>query len=87
MKNIEEYERSKLADTLKEERYSKDDLIIRQGEQGSSMYFVLEGEVVVSKSMENGTFKELKRYIKGEYFGELALLKNAPRAANVVAST
>ena len=51
------------------------------------MYFVLEGEVAVSKTMQDGTFKELKRCIKGEYFGELALLKNTPRAANVVAST
>ena len=86
MKNIDSYERSKLADTLKEERYSHGDFIIREGEQGDSMYFVLEGDVVVTKDM-NGHSKELKKYSKGDYFGELALLNNTPRAASVVASS
>ena len=85
LKNIDSYERSKLADTLKEERYSQDEFIIREGEQGDSMYFVLEGEVVVTKDMKNGLSKELKTYSKGEYFGELALLNNTPRAASVIA--
>ena len=31
--------------------------------------------------------KEVKQYQAGDYFGELALLKNEPRAANVIAKT
>jgi cAMP-dependent protein kinase regulator len=31
--------------------------------------------------------KQVKSYKPGDYFGELALLKNEPRAANVIAKT
>ena len=62
LKNIDSYERSKLADTLKEEKYSQDEYIIREGDQGHSMYFVLEGEVVVTKDVIDGSFKKLKTY-------------------------
>jgi cAMP-dependent protein kinase regulator len=34
-----------------------------------------------------GQPKEVRKYKAGDYFGELALLKNAPRAASVFAQT
>ena len=38
--------------------------------------------------MEKGQApKEVMHYKAGDYFGELALLKNEPRAANVIAKT
>ena len=33
----------------------------------------------------DGSEKEVKSYQPGEYFGELALLRNEPRAANIIA--
>lgn len=47
-----------------------------------------EGEAYATKTWdENGTSEKVKEYGKGTYFGELALIKNEPRAASVVAST
>lgn len=52
----------------------------REGEQGSSMYILLDGRVVVSKSDV-----ELTTLQPGAHFGEMALIERAPRSATVTA--
>jgi CPA2 family monovalent cation:H+ antiporter-2 len=53
--------------------------IVRVGEKGDAMYFVVSGAVEVDVS---GTAVELKA---GSFFGEMALLTGAPRTADVTA--
>jgi hypothetical protein len=44
------------------------------------------GEAYATKTLEQGKPpKKVMDYGKGSYFGELALLKNVPRAANILA--
>ena len=40
---MDPYERSKLGDAVKEESFKKDDMIIRQGEDGDKFYLISEG--------------------------------------------
>lgn len=80
------YERNKVADAIKEQKFSKGDKIITEGEQGDTFYFINEGECVAMKVLKEGAEpEEVKKYERGDYFGELALLKNEPRAATIVA--
>lgn len=87
LSNMDEYERAKLADAFKEEWYSVDDIVIREGDSnGDTFYLVMSGEAVATKTMEKGKPPvEVYKYAVGDYFGERALIKNEPRAANIVA--
>lgn len=56
--------------------------IFRQGDLGDSLYIILEGEADVVVE-QNGTERTVARLKAGEYFGEMALLKQKTRGATV----
>lgn len=86
LQSMDAYERSKLPDALKSFEYSAGDYIIKEGEDGNIFYMIVSGEAIATKTIEPGQpAKEVMSYKVGDYFGELALLKNEPRAANVIA--
>lgn len=73
------YERSQIADALVPEVFAKGSTIVTQSEPGDKFYIVEEGKLYATKDG-----KRVKEYKAGDYFGELALLKNQPRAASVL---
>lgn len=46
---MDPYERSKLSDALIEEKFSKDDFIIKQGDAGDKFYILEEGTAIATK--------------------------------------
>jgi len=62
--------------------------VIREHDEGASFYMVMSGTAVATKTVEPGKpAVEVHQYKEGDYFGERALLKNEPRAANIVATS
>ena len=76
------YERSKIADALDTQKFGDGETIISEGDLGEAFYLLESGEAEVFKK-ESGN-SPLRTYKKGDYFGELALLDDKPRAASVV---
>lgn len=85
LKSLEANERHKIADSLEAVTFEDGQVVIKQGDAGDSFYFIVQGEAKVTQTDENGTEFALPGLKKGDYFGELALLSNKPRAATITA--
>ncbi|XP_023560325.1 cAMP-dependent protein kinase type II-alpha regulatory subunit [Octodon degus] len=92
LKSLEVSERMKIVDVIGEKNYKDGDRIITQGEKANSFYIIESGEVRIMLRSKTKTNKdagsqevEIARCHKGQYFGELALVTNKPRAASAYA--
>ena len=88
LSTIDNYELSQICDAVHSEKVNAGEFIIKQGEKGDKFYILDEGEAYASKVFNEGEeAKNVKDYKSGDYFGELALLKDEPRAASIIAKT
>eukprot|EP00347_Sterkiella_histriomuscorum_P002262 403368839 len=88
LQGMDSYERFKLADAFKEHLYKAGEYIIKEGEQGDLFYMIESGDAQATKTLSEGEAPVVVMHYKiGDYFGERALIKNEPRAANVIAKT
>lgn len=83
LKDMDTYERNQISDVLKEIRVKEGETVIRQGDVGDRFYIVQEGKLRALKKGESGEEVSVFNYRDGDYFGELALLKDIPRQASI----
>ena len=67
--------------------YLPGDILCREGAVEDRFYMILDGEVEVTKTINNNESRLLTTLAAGDFFGEMALIHNAPRAASVTAKT
>ncbi|KAE8151000.1 cyclic nucleotide-binding-like protein [Aspergillus avenaceus] len=84
LSSLKPYERSKIADALDTMKYPAGSTIITEGDPGDAFYLLESGEAEAFKSEVD---EPVKFYKRGDYFGELALLDDKPRAASIIAKT
>ncbi|MCF7876130.1 cyclic nucleotide-binding domain-containing protein [Candidatus Bipolaricaulota bacterium] len=69
--------------TAKEKEFEDGDTIVREGDMSNvGFYLILEGQVEVKRGG-----KSLTKLGSGQFFGEMAVLDEKPRSADVVAVT
>ncbi len=62
-------------------------VLCREDEIETTFYMILEGEVEVTKDINKSEAHLLKTLRAGDFFGEMGIIHNAPRAATVTAKT
>ncbi len=58
------------------------EVIFREGDVGNEMYVVVAGKVRISKEVEGVGEEALSILEPGSYFGEMAMIDDAPRSAD-----
>ncbi|KAL4906133.1 camp-dependent protein kinase regulatory subunit [Aspergillus multicolor] len=84
LSSLKPYERAKIADALDTIKFPAGESIITEGDPGDAFYLLESGE---AEAFMEGVDEPVKFYQRGDYFGELALLDDKPRAASVRAKT
>jgi CRP-like cAMP-binding protein len=70
-----------IAKASRERKYAGGDTIVKKGEPGVGFYLILDGAVEIKS--EGTTLAKLG---PGQFFGEMSLLDNQPRSADVIAT-
>jgi small-conductance mechanosensitive channel len=81
---LSDEETQKLSESSRVRVFAPDEPIVRQGQQGKSMFVVHKGSVKVQIKEESQT-KVLNTLREGDFFGEMGLLTGEPRTATVIA--
>jgi len=68
-----------------EHLYPAGEALVREGDIGDSIIVIVEGTVLVEKAEPDGSERPIRTYEQGDHIGELAVLREAPRAATVIA--
>jgi CRP-like cAMP-binding protein len=69
-----------------EKRAQKDEVIFKEGATGDAFYFIVSGSIRISTMVPGVGEEALTILREGEYFGEMALIDDAPRSASAIAN-
>jgi len=84
-KNMSKWQIKKIVLLAYTKTFNKGDLIIKQGAKERTMYLILDGSVQVESTRADGYKTVFEELHDGEIFGEIALVDDVERTADIVA--
>nr|XP_002122708.1 cAMP-dependent protein kinase type I-beta regulatory subunit [Ciona intestinalis] len=86
LESLDKWERLTVADALEPAQFESGQEVVVQGDSGSDFYIIVEGTAaVLQRRSDNEEYTQVGTLGASDYFGEIALLLDRPRAATVVA--
>ena len=80
-RGLEDAELKAVANLSKEMSFRDGEAIVKEGDAGLGFYVIIEGQAEVRRKG-----KPLAKLQRGSFFGEMALLDDQPRSADVIAT-
>jgi len=82
--DLTEEELAKVSKILVKESYPEGTFLFREGDKGDKFYVIITGSVRISQAISGAGEEALTILGKGDYFGEMALIDESPRSADVI---
>ncbi len=83
--DLTEDEAARVMGELRIQHAARREIVIQKGGSGSSLLFLLAGQLQVIDVTADGRAIGLRLLVPGDFFGEIAVINNCPRTASVVA--
>jgi signal-transduction protein with cAMP-binding, CBS, and nucleotidyltransferase domain len=74
-----------LLERMNERLFNEGEVVVREGEEGDSLYIVSHGTLKVVKRSDAGQEVDIATISAGDFFGEMAWFKDRQRTCTVIA--
>merc|ERR1711963_596665 len=82
LENLDKWERLTVADALEATSFEHGEAVVKQGEPGDDFYIIVDGSATVTQFRAEGEeSQEVGLLGPSDYFGEIALMLDRPRAS------
>ena len=85
-KELDESELDEIAEVCREEKFVSGEYIFREGESGTRLYLIVEGEVRISRDVPGSGEEALAVLKPGALFGEMAVFDRSDRSTHAISN-
>lgn len=85
-KTLDDGELARVSEVCREERYESGEFVFREGDAGTRLYLIVEGEVRISRTIPGSGEEALAVLKKGAMFGEMAVFDRSERSTDAISN-